>query len=37
MTVAVPPEMPFEAAALEEYLITKLQPRDNSEGIRLCD
>jgi len=33
MTVAVPIDMPFEAPALEEYLVTSLQPCDNTQGI----
>lgn len=31
-TVAVPPEMPYEAPALEEFLISRLKPPDNSRG-----
>lgn len=31
-TIAVPREIPFGGAALEEYLITKLKPCDNSVG-----
>jgi hypothetical protein len=30
--VAVPEQMPFEAPALEEFLIGRLQPPDNSVG-----
>ncbi len=37
MTVAVPRDMPFEAPALEKYLINRLQPRDNTIGVRSCD
>jgi excinuclease UvrABC nuclease subunit len=33
MTVAVPIDMPFEAPALEEYLVTSLQPCNNTQGI----
>ena len=33
LTVAVPTDMSFEAPALEEYLITKTQPKDNDRGI----
>jgi len=33
MTIAVPKDMPFEAPALEEYLVTSLQPCDNTKGI----
>jgi hypothetical protein len=36
LTVAVPEDMPFEAPALEEYLVAKLKPLDNTVGIRLC-
>ncbi len=31
-TAAVPEDMPFEASALEEYLIAKLNPSDNVTG-----
>lgn len=33
VTVAVPDASPFEAPAIEEYLITLLSPSDNSKGI----
>jgi len=33
VTVAVPNDTRFEAPALEEYLIERLQPSDNSTGI----
>jgi excinuclease UvrABC nuclease subunit len=33
--VAVPDELAFEAAALEEYLIRELQPSDNTLGVVL--
>ena len=33
VTVAVPEDTPFEAPALEEFLISKLQPNENSTGI----
>jgi hypothetical protein len=32
-TIAVPPDMSFEAPALEEYLIRSLSPRDNRLGL----
>ena len=32
-TIAVPERMGFEAAALEEFLIDRLQPRENTHGI----
>jgi hypothetical protein len=32
VTIAVPRDTPFEAPALEEFLITKLQPPDNVIG-----
>lgn len=32
VTVAVPEETPFEAPALEEFLISRLQPKENSRG-----
>lgn len=36
-TIAVPEDMRFEAPALEEFLITRLQPIANSIGLRPCD
>ena len=33
MIVAVPEDMPFEAPALEEFLIGRLLPPDNSAGV----
>jgi hypothetical protein len=33
VTVAVPDETPWEAPAIEEYLIKRLQPPDNSVGM----
>jgi len=33
VTVAVPDQTKFEASALEEYLISKLQPPENSVGL----
>jgi len=32
-TVAVPDDMPFEAAALEEFLIGRLKPSENTVGM----
>jgi hypothetical protein len=32
-TIAVDDDKTFEAAALEEYLITKLQPKENTRGV----
>ena len=32
-TVPVPDDTPFEAAALEEYLIQKFGPPDNTRGV----
>ena len=32
VTIAVPDESPFEAPSLEEYLVRKLQPPDNTHG-----
>ena len=37
VVVAVPDELAFEAAALEEYLIRELQPSDNTLGVVLFD
>ena len=34
LTVAVPTNMSFEAPAIEEYLICKMQPKDNTIGIK---
>jgi len=34
ITVGVDPDKAFEAPALEEFLITTLQPPDNTRGIR---
>lgn len=34
VTVAVPDQMPFEASALEEYLIRELNPTTNQVGKR---
>jgi len=33
-TIAMPSRMAFEAAALEEYLIDRLQPPENAKGLR---
>jgi hypothetical protein len=33
VTIAVPKEMGFEAAALEEFLIDRLNPSDNRKGV----
>jgi hypothetical protein len=33
INIAVPADMPFEAPALEEYLIRKLKPSGNTCGI----
>jgi hypothetical protein len=32
ITIAVPKEMPFEAPAIEEFLIRKLKPKSNGTG-----
>ena len=32
LTIAVPESMPFEAPALEEFLIGRLEPTNNSVG-----
>jgi hypothetical protein len=32
LTIAVPESMPFEAPALEEFLVGRLEPTNNSVG-----